>query len=389
MRPRPSIIVLAALLASGCREGAEPFTLPAEPADTAQLRQLTFSTGDERDPQWSADGDSIYYHASNWYDAPGPGMLVRISFEGGAASPLADYAQPNPGTFLANPVVPRGGGRLAYLHIARIRPETGCLPSDGQDPPRNLCPRFSEPVLDSAVLRVRAVTATNAAVTDPGLAIRYPGLDPLQWSGGQPPYYQRVYPFHLDWWNGESSDLRPDWSPDGNRLVFSNGIGLFTWTPGGPAAVAIPDTGDGVSPAWSTDGNWIAFTVTERGDSAVWDCLCGPRPHLHHLRTYWQVQGYRLIVIRPDGTGRRALGDGRDPAWSPDSKTLYVRGGSGTGEAIYRVPVDQPATATMVPGTSGGRAPAVSPDGAWLVFARREPGAGDLDLWITSLRDSP
>lgn len=377
------------LAAAACREGVPPFTPQAVVPDSADPRQLTFSTGDERDPQWSADGDSIYYHASNWYDGPGPGSLLRISFEGGTAAPLADYAQPSPATFLADPAVPRNGGRLAYLHFARIRLVTDCAPSDGQDPPHNFCPRFTEPVLDSTVLRVRAGTAINPAVTDPGLTVRYPGLDPLQWSGGPPPYYQRVYPFQLDWRGGESSELRPSWSPDGNRLAFSDGIGLFTWTPGEPAAAAIPNSADGVSPAWSPDGSWIAFTVIERGDSAVWDCLCGPTPFIHHLRTFWQVKGYRLVVIRPDGNGRRQLGDGRDPAWSPDSKTLYVRRGSGAGEAIYRVAVDQPTTASMVPGTSGGRTPAVSPDGAWLVFVRREPVAGDLDLWITSLRNSP
>ena len=388
MRARVAAGLLAAafvLSATACREGAQPFTLPETGQDTASLRQLTFSTGDERDPQWSADGDSIYYHARNWYDAPGPGTLLRIGVEGGVAAPLADYAQPNPALFLTNPAVPRNGARLAYLHFARIRPESNCHPADGQDPPGHICfpTQSPEPVLDSTVLRVRLATATSTALQDPGVAIRHVGLDPLQWSGGDPPYRQRVYPFHVDWKAGESTDLRPAWSPDGNRIVFSDGVGLHTWTPPAPGTAAIPNTADGVSPAWSPDGNWIAFTVIARGDSVVADCLCAPMSRVHHLRTWWHITGYRLVVIRPDGTGRRELGEGREPAWSPDSKTLYVRRGDG----IYRVPLDQPGAAQLVPRTAGGLMPAVSPDGRLLAFVRREPLAGDLDIWLTSLEN--
>lgn len=391
MRARHQLAVAALALVAGCREGVQPFTLPDEPPDTSSLRQLTFGTGNERDPQWSAAGDSIYYHATGWYDAPGPGTLLRISPEGGAAAPLAAHAQPNPATLLTTPVAPLSGGRLAYLHFARVRSPSNCLPDNGLSPVGNVClPSVSpEPVLDSVMLKIRTPDAVNPAITDPGLAIRYPGLDPGQWSGGNPPFHQRVHPFHLDWRNGESTELRPSWSPDGARLVYSNGIGLFTWRPGEPASSAIPNTTDGVSPAWSPDGNWIAFTVIERGDSSVADCLCGPpsRPtEVHHLRTWWQVRGYRLAIIRPDGTGRRELGDGRDAAWAPDSRSVFVRRGGTFSEAIYRVPVDQPSAAILVPGTNGGRMPAVSPDSTWLAFVLREPGQGDLDIWILRLR---
>jgi hypothetical protein len=375
----------------GCRDGVQPFTLPEEPSDTSSLRQLTFGIGNERDPQWSADGDSIYYHATGWYDAPGPGTLLRISPEGGAAAPLAALAQPSPTTMLTNPAAPASGGRVAYLHFARIRTPANCQASDGQDPPGYVCldPISPEPVLDSTMLKVREPDAVTPAISDPGLAIRYPGLDPAQWSGGYPPFRQRVYPFHVDWRNGESTELRPSWSPDGVRLVYSNGVGLFTWRPGEPAATAIPNTADGVAPAWSPDGNWIAFTVIERGDSAIAECLCGPpsrRADVIHLRTWWRVSGYRLVVVRPDGTGRRELGDGRDAAWAPDSRSLFVRRGVSFGEAIYRVPLDQPGAAALVPGTNGGRMPAVSPDSSWLAFVLREPGQGDLDIWILRLR---
>jgi len=371
------------LITASCREGVPPFTPAPETPSEADPRQLTFGLGDERNPQWSADGDSIYFQSNNWYDAPGPGTLLRISPDGGHASPLADYAQPVAATYLADPVTPRNGGSLAYLHFARIRAATSCAPANPSNP--NSCV-VAEPLLDSAVLRVRSSTAINPATTDPGLAIHYAGLDPGQWGSEPPPYQQHAYQFQIDLRSGESVQLRSSWSPDGSRLVFSDGLGLDTWAPAEPAATPLPDTDRGVSPAWSPDGNWIAFTIIERADSMIAVCGCGPGNVVQHLRTWWPVAGYLVALIHPDGTGLTELGAGREPAWAPDSRSLYVRRTVAGEDAIYRIPVDQPTSAVMIDGTSGGRTPAVSPDGAWLAFIRRKPDlTKDLDLWITSL----
>ncbi len=110
-------------------------------------------------------------------------------------------------------------------------------------------------------------------------------------------------------------DANPSWSPDGSRIVFdrfldSNGSRTYS------AIVVVNQDGSnefrldedegnaaGTDPSWSPDGRLIAFAEEEFGDSI----------------------GSRIVVIRPDGTGRRYLTSGNidiDPTWSPDGKSI-------------------------------------------------------------------
>jgi Tol biopolymer transport system component len=85
------------------------------------------------------------------------------------------------------------------------------------------------------------------------------------------------------------------------------------------------------------------------------------------------VNGYRVYTINPDGTGRIALAQGTDPAWSPDgrkiayinlSNHLATMNADGTGQTDLGVG----------PGLSGDRVyvtlrnPAWSPDGTQIAF---------------------
>jgi serine/threonine protein kinase len=100
-----------------------------------------------------------------------------------------------------------------------------------------------------------------------------------------------------------------DWSPDGRRLVYTrpgrtNLLQILDMQTRGASLLA-----EGRAPAWSPDGNWIAFL---RGHAS-------------------------LHVIRPDGSGLRALGRMDPPpgvvfgfpwpgfyrvVWAPDSRAL-------------------------------------------------------------------
>jgi Tol biopolymer transport system component len=86
-----------------------------------------------------------------------------------------------------------------------------------------------------------------------------------------------------------------------------------------------------------------------------------------------------ISIVQPDGSGLTELGEGDEPAWSPDGSTIYFR----HADQIWRMAADGSGT-EPIPGTDGGREPAVSPDGALLAFAR-ESRFGDYDIWVTRL----
>lgn len=377
MKKRRVAALVLALLTLSCREGVPPFT----PPDFEFGARRTFGTGQDLDPRWLPDGSAVIYHTDDFGALPGTrGVLLKMPAQGGTALPLLEDVQRSFGRPLVTPVVSPDGQRVAYIDLIRIDPVVTCV--DGLAQPPNANCRMTQPVLDSAALRVRRLDAAQPPTADPSIGMSLAGTDPLLRIAGSGSYAMQALPFQQQYRETAAVLLRASWAPDNQRLVFSNGTGLFVWRVGDAAAIPVAGTADGVSPAWSPNGDRIAFTQLVRTDSAQIRCTClqpgSNDSFATHFRMTYTVSP-RLVLVRPDGTDRVELGEGEDAAWSPDGSALYVR----RSNQIVRVTVAGGAS-QVIPNTMGARFPAISPDGRLLALSRpslRE----DYDIWVVSL----
>ncbi len=166
-------------------------------------------------------------------------------------------------------------------------------------------------------------------------------------------------------------ELQPDLSPDGEMAVFvwrddaSGKHDLYLKSIDGSALVQLTDAqGPEQSPAWSPDGETIAF-----------------------LRSV--ERGSELVLIPAGGGAERRLanlnGKGEQISWSPDGRYVAAEDSGGPGEpaGIFLISTQ---TGRRIRLTSAWRAadhfPAFSPGGDMLAFAR---GSADHTIFVTAV----
>jgi len=139
----------------------------------------------------------------------------------------------------------------------------------------------------------------------------------------------------------------------------------------GKDAVALPGTTDGFLAAFSPDGRWLLFAAQDKRPSSQ----------------------YRVVVMHPDGSNRRQLGDStksnEDPRWTIDGQRVvftevpmlerlpnespreFVRRRS-EAQQLFSVTPDGLTTRALQPEEANRltRDRGLSPDGRWLVYSK-------------------
>jgi Tol biopolymer transport system component len=208
-----------------------------------------------------------------------------------------------------------------------------------------------------------------------------------------------------------SADTAPTWFPDGSAIAFvSNRSGeLAIWKVGqmgGSSTLLVPNAYD---PAFSPDGKWIAFT---RGDSTGFDSitvapvnqtsaarvLTGPLVSSGavgsppHCDAAWSNDGREIafsawdnlwIVPHVGGEPRQLTSQGmrdREPAYSPDGRTIYFASYRQGIPALWRVDRRTGVSERLTTGAGQESRPSVSRDGARLVYCTHSSSQDENDV---------
>jgi eukaryotic-like serine/threonine-protein kinase len=202
---------------------------------------------------------------------------------------------------------------------------------------------------------------------------------------------------------------QPDWSPDGNKIVFVSpcqtksqltgksepysGSGLFIFTIENKQVIPIPSQpGGDFDPSWSPDGNQIAYTSNQNKYPQIYlyDVNSDTTSQLTNTtganrQPAWSPDGAKLAfssnrsgslqiwIMEKDGSNAKPFsiqnnGAAFTPDWSPDGKSLVYSQTNSLQLAMKKLENSDAAETILNPRLTYAANPDISPDGLWILF---------------------
>ena len=186
----------------------------------------------------------------------------------------------------------------------------------------------------------------DSQVPDP--AVREPHLpipDPAPWPPAMEPH-----PVQLT----EGTNMAAAVSPDGQHIAFTLQGTLWSMPISGGKATPLTDAmGDCHIPTWSPDGSWIAFQSYRSGTYHIWR-------------------------VRPDATGLEQLTHGahddREPHWSPVGPNLIFSSDREGSYELWNLNVDSGDLRRLTTTAKKASWPAYAPDGQRIAYLVEDQG---------------